>query len=77
MRRVVLFPQVHPRQVEHTTQVDSFLERLRVGLDLQEHPDAAKHPNCAAVPGSKECGDAVTPMCDTCPWWLETTGGET
>jgi hypothetical protein len=76
MRRLVCFPQIHPQQVPHTTEVGSFLEHLREGLGIKEHPDAVKHPNCAAVPGSEECGNAVTPMCDSCPWWLETIGGQ-
>jgi hypothetical protein len=72
MKSIVIFPRLHPEQVAHTRQVGSFLERLRDGLDLQEHPEAARHPNCAAIPGSDECSNACTPMCDSCPWWLET-----
>jgi hypothetical protein len=76
MRRIVAFPRLHPAQVEHTREVAGFLERLAGKLDLQEHPEADRHPNCAAVPGSLECDNALTPMCEACPWWTRMTGGD-
>lgn len=77
MKRHVLFPQLHSAQVDHTTQIGAFLADLRETLGTREDPAAEKHPNCAAVPGSVECDNAVTPMCETCPWWVRQTEEET
>lgn len=73
MIRIITFPKLHPAQVEHTAKITGFLERLRDQLGPREAPDAEKHQNCAAVPGSLECDNALTTMCETCPWWVAQT----
>jgi hypothetical protein len=60
-----------PRQIEHTPEVQDFLDRLAASLPSPVAEDqAVRNPECALEAGSVKCLNAASTMCDTCDWWL-------
>jgi len=60
-----------PKQIEHTQEVQSFLNRLE---ELLPSPTAEaqeiKNLDCALEAGSVKCLNAASDMCNRCEWWL-------
>jgi hypothetical protein len=60
-----------PKQIEHTPEVQSFLDRLAESLPSPLVEDQAiKNPECALEAGSVKCLNAASDMCEQCDWWL-------
>jgi hypothetical protein len=60
-----------PKQIEHTPEVQSFLDRLE---ELLSGPTVEaqeiKNLECALEAGSVKCLNAASDMCNCCEWWL-------
>lgn len=60
-----------PKQIEHTLEVQSFLDKLAELLPSPSVEDQAiKNSECALEAGSVMCLNAASDMCGTCEWWL-------
>lgn len=60
-----------PYQIEHTPEVQSFLDKLAevIGVGEPAENQSTKNPNCALEAGSIKCLNAASPMCNECEWW--------
>lgn len=60
-----------PQQVEHTPEVQSFLDKLAAFLPAPAVKDQEiQNPECALEAGSVKCLNAASDMCTNCEWWL-------
>ncbi len=67
-----------PRQIEHTPEVQAFLDKLAEALDIGEPTEdqSTKNPACALPAGSVQCLNAASRLCDDCEWWNGIAGEE-
>ena len=60
-----------PKQVEHTPELQTFLDKLAeiTGVGEPDEDQTAKNPDCMLQAGTIECLNAASCLCERCDWW--------
>ena len=61
---------ITPKQVEHTPEVQAFLDKLAELISpVEAEKQVLKNPECALEAGSVHCLNAASDICEKCEWW--------
>ena len=60
-----------PNQIEHTPEIQAFLDQLEAltGVGEAAEDQTTKNPDCTLQAGSIKCLNAASYLCERCSWW--------